>query len=297
MKKLMIGSGIASIAILGFGILFKYLYLPGSAVLIAGGILVLSFVFLPLYFTLKIKEEKQFREKVLVGFTSLVCICVSLSILFKVMHWPGANNLGLIGLFLLLLGFLPVYIVTGIRQADNKVNTIVTSVLILAGCGLFLTLTRSPKATAIQRGLISGNLNRSEMILQGELKLVPQLHHSSTIAAQLVQACEKLKGAIVLEETGCPKLIVDNGCKAVPFTEGPLSDFTNANPDFYNDMQALVKLIEDYNQTLKHQSQTTIPVSSMMSIPQHESLSGAVMYFIQVEMLVLQNERMLLASQ
>jgi hypothetical protein len=135
MKKLMILSGMLSIAILGLGVMFKYLYFPGAAALITTGILLLSFVFLPLYFTLKAKEEKQIRDKILIGLTSLVCISISLATLFKVMHWPGANGLGLASIGVLLLLFLPIYVITGIRNPDTKVSTTISSVLILAGCG------------------------------------------------------------------------------------------------------------------------------------------------------------------
>jgi hypothetical protein len=293
MKKLMIGSGILSIAILGAGILFKYMYLPGAAALISSGILLLSLVFLPLYFTLKMKEEKQVREKILIGLTSLVCISVSLSILFKVMHWPGANVLGLAALFTLLLVFLPVYFVTGIRNADTKVNTILSSVLILAGCGLFLTLTRSPKGTEIQEQAITSQLVRSEVILQSELNLLRRMKQADTLSAgfQLTRRCEDLKTKIVLSETGCSSLVNDNNCKATLLHDGSLNSRVFGDNELQQQQHELNELITRYNQSTRIGHQRQIPIQEIRS----ESISGMIQYLIQIEMFVLQNERELIA--
>jgi hypothetical protein len=294
MKKLMIVSGVGSVAVLAFGIILKYLYSPGATVMICGGILMLSLVFLPLYFTLKIKEEKQGRDKILIGLTSLVCISISLAILFKVMHWPGANALGLTSLFTLLLGFLPVYFITGIRNPDNKVNTIVSSVLIIAGCGLFLTLTRSPKGTEIQQQALTNQLVRSEMILQSELKLLHKFktEDSSALGFRLTRLCEELKREIVLNETGCPSLIADQGCKAVLIRDGSLNHEVLGNPKLMKQQDELNNLIKQYNQAIVSGGQSQIPVQPIMT----ESVSGTIQYLIQIEMFVLQNERQLLAS-
>lgn len=294
MKKLMIGTGIVSIAFLGLGVLFKYLYLPGASFLISGGILMLSLLFLPLYFTLKIKEEKQVRDKILIGITSLVCISISLAILFKVMHWPGANVLGLAGLFTLLLGFLPVYFITGIRNPDTKVNTIVSSVLIMAGCGLFLTLTRSPKGTEIQEQAITCQLVRSEEILQSELSLLRRMKPEDSLSSgvKLIRMCEDLKTQVVRNETGCSSLIGDNSCKASLIHDGPMNHNVFGNTGLQQQQDQLNELITQYNQTIFMGKQRQIPIREIKS----ETISGMIQYMIQIEMFVLQNERELIAA-
>lgn len=143
MKKIMITSGIFSVAFLSIGLIFKFNQLPGTALLISIGILSASLVFLPLLFILKIREKRETKEKALLGIGLIAAVSLSLSTIFKVMHWPGANFLGLLFICTLLLVFLPVYFFTGIKNPETKLNTIVSSILIIIGGGLFLTLVNA----------------------------------------------------------------------------------------------------------------------------------------------------------
>ena len=137
MKKIMILSGTFSAVALSIGIILKYMHQPGASLLITLGIGAASLLFLPVMFMLKIKEQQKTRDKILLGLGSLSAITIALGILFKIMHWPYANMLGLASPIVLGCVYLPLYFFTGIRHAETKVNTIVTSVLIILGCGLF----------------------------------------------------------------------------------------------------------------------------------------------------------------
>jgi hypothetical protein len=293
MKKIMIISGILSASILGLGILFKFLYFPGTAFLISVGILMLSLVFLPLYFTLKAKEEKQTREKILIALTSLVCISISLATLFKVMYWPGANALGITAVGILGLLFLPVYFISGIRNPENKVNTILSSVLIIAGCGLFLTLARSPKGTERHQKSITEQLIRSEMILKSESEMLGKVKSVDTnlAAFQLTQFVENLKSALVLQTTGCPQLTHDNSCNASLVSDEPMNPNVFGNNALLSQEQRLSELIVLYNQSLQ-KGQHSLPQQTFRT----ESVASVILYLIQLQTFVLQNERALLAS-
>ena len=63
MKKVMLTSGIISAVLLTMGIVLKFLHAPGASFGIVIGITLLSFVFLPLMFTLKIKEKTHSKDK------------------------------------------------------------------------------------------------------------------------------------------------------------------------------------------------------------------------------------------
>jgi hypothetical protein len=300
MKKLMIGNGIVSAILLSFGILFKFNYWPGASFLLLSGITSLSFIFLPLYFTLKIKEEKQTRDKVLIGLSSLVCISICSSILFKIMHWPGANELGLGAVGIMVLLFLPIYFITGIRNPENKVNTVVSSVLIIAGCGLFLTLARSPKATQFYQQSITNQLVRSELILQNELQMVKRLNatdssYSHSLSKQITQLCEDMKASIVLAETGCNSLTSDNNCKANLLMDGSVRHYFAGEESLFPKLNELRLLVEQYNESLGSGKQK-IPVQSVFNPANDESIATTLLYFMQIEMFVLQNESELIAS-
>lgn len=302
MKKLMIGSGIFSAVVFSFGILFKFNHWPGASALISVGILSLSFIFLPLYFTLKIQEKKETKDKILAGLTSLVCIGMSLSVLFKVMHWPYANTLGMGSLVVLALVFLPVYFITGIRNPDTKVNTILSSVLIIGGCGLFLTLVSSPKATQYRNEVITSTLMRSEMIMQSELRMLNQLQKRDSgsinpVAKEITALCESMKSEIVLKETGSPELTGDNGCKAGSIDDGLIETYFMGEHSLQPQYDALKQKITEYNQQLDKQHQHPIPEETIAMNRNATTVPGYLHSLIQTEMFVLQNERELLAAQ
>lgn len=143
MKKTMIVSGTFSAAAMSIGIFFKFMHWPGASALIILGIAVSSLVFLPLLFTLKAKEKQNIKDKITLAIATLAGALISLAILFKVMHWPGANLMGTIFVGLMILVYIPVYFFSGIKNPDLKVNTIVTTIIMIMGCGLFLTLVNS----------------------------------------------------------------------------------------------------------------------------------------------------------
>lgn len=302
MKKLMIGSGIFSAVVFSCGILFKFNHWPGASALIAGGILSLSFIFLPLYFTLKIQEKKETKDKVLTGLTSLVCIGMSLSVLFKVMHWPYANALGMGALMILALLFLPVYFVTGIRNPDTKMNTILSSVLIIGGCGLFLTLVSSPKAIQMKQEVITSDLMRSDMILQSELRMLDHMQKKDSasvnaLAKEIIGLCESMKSEIVFRETGSPALTGDNGCKAGSIHDALVIPYFEGEQSLQPRLDLLKAKIQEYNRQSDQHKQQPVPEETFEMNRNGTTVPGYLNGLIQTEMFVLQNERELLATQ
>ena len=141
MKKVMLNTGIFSAFTFIIGAVFKMMHWPGAGVLLLLPIAIISLVFLPLLFLIKSKETKEKREKTTLGVGVIFGIVLSLSGLFKVMHWPGANAMWLTALAILFLLFLPMHFFGGIRNPETKTNTIISSILILMAGGLFFTLT------------------------------------------------------------------------------------------------------------------------------------------------------------
>lgn len=146
MKKIMLWSGTLSVITLTTGIWFKYMHWPGATLFVITGILTGSLIFLPLIFTLKAKEKQNRKDKLIMGITALGVILVSLSFLFKVMHWPYSVELVYASAILMLLIFLPIYFLSGIRRAETKLNTITNSMLIIMIYGLLFMMIRTPSA-------------------------------------------------------------------------------------------------------------------------------------------------------
>lgn len=147
MKNTMIRSGSFATFLLVLGLVFKFMHWPGASAMLVLSILIFSLLFLPLVFILKAKETTTSTVKWSSGIGIAAGMSISLGILFKVMHWPFANMLVICALLAIVFLFLPLYFFTGFRNPDTKVNTIVTTIVIVVGCGMLITLVRSPRAT------------------------------------------------------------------------------------------------------------------------------------------------------
>lgn len=141
MKRTMNTVGIiASIGIV-LGAIFKFQHWPGAAILLILGVGLISFVFLPIMLTLKLRETTEKRNKAIIIIGCIVSILFALATVFKIQHWPYGNVLMGTALLGLLFVFVPIYLFTGLRNPENKVNTIVTTILIIAGSGLIMSLS------------------------------------------------------------------------------------------------------------------------------------------------------------
>lgn len=140
MKKAMITSGAISAVLLLTGSFLKLMHWPGAGILLFTGIVVLSFIFLPLLFILKMKEAKATRDKVILTLGVVIGILYFIGPLFKVMHWPGANVLMFTTVVLMFFLFIPVYFFTGIRNPETKINTIVSTILLVGVVSMQFTL-------------------------------------------------------------------------------------------------------------------------------------------------------------
>lgn len=304
MKKIMLTSGAFSAIVLSFGILFKFMHWPGAAFLLVAGIVLFSLLFLPLLFTLKMKEKAQTPNAFILGTGTLSAICISLSILFKLMHWPGGNILGVSAIGVMLLLFLPVYFFTGIRNAETKMNSIITAILIVAGSGLLMSLVRSPGNSMKINKMNTSYFLRNELLLQNEqkqvaslLKIKPANLETATQSQQINALCQELKTYILESETGHKTLPADLNNENNLITDGWVRNYFTDDLPAAKKLQNLKELAEKYNQT--HASNAgfqPIPVEASVLDKSEERTLAALNNFTQIQMLVLQNQREMLAA-
>lgn len=301
MKKAMIISGSLSALLLTVGIFFKFMHWPGASANLVCGITMFSLVFLPLVFLLKVRENSVLRDRIIYALSTLSGMLFSMAILFKIMYWPGANVMGVSVVVLMGCVFLPIYFVSGIRNAETKMNTIVTSVLVVAGCGLFLSLVRIPAKTHQQHVMDTQNYVRTQQILETEQR---QLQHDNKAAEYTVAnskaintLCEELKAYLIRKETGQP---------AIPYnfnTETTLLKETWANVYFDEGTKAagnLLKLrkgVAAYNKTVTHtKGLTPIPTEGTVLADENVRVTNMLNDLIQIQMVLVQNEREQLAT-
>lgn len=298
MKKVMIGSGAFSVALLTTGIFFKFMHWPGAAAILLFGVLLLSFIFLPSMFTLRVKEQQENRDKVVAGIGTLAAMLIAIGILFKIMHWPGATILCTLALGIMIVLFIPVYFFSGIRNPQTKVNTIVSSVLMIAGCSLILVLIRSPHGTKMQYISDTDYFLRNEQIVKTEARQLAQIEKrnangSFNQGGEITKICSELKAFLLKRETGFESIGSDFESKEAWISDTMVSDYFGNAPDEEQKRSSLKKLILDYNAKGKTANLQAIPMASSL-FGNDGRIRTALNDLIQIQMVVLQNQRELL---
>lgn len=265
MKKIMIYSGTFSAAALIFGILFKFMHWPGAAMLIILGIGISSLIFLPLLFTLKLKEQQTISDKIALALITSSGILLCLSVLFKVMHWPGANMMGVAFIVILGLLFLPLNFYSGIRKPERKVNNITTSILIIIFCGLWLTLIRTPQATRFQNIDSTYTLYREQQLLDQAMKDLQKLQNDSSakdvvLSKQILNLCTSIKTMIIIDEIGLEKISEDFESKNIFIAPRDMVNLIETNSEINLKIANLYKLVEQYNHQFATSRKNLLPV-------------------------------------
>jgi len=120
MKNVMKTTGIIGPALIGLGSLFKILHLPGAGIILTLGFLVLCLIFLPASASVLYKESKDRYSKSLFITGFLAAFLFSVGILWKIQHWPGAGIMLLVGDVIGILVFVPVLLISRIKESDDK---------------------------------------------------------------------------------------------------------------------------------------------------------------------------------
>ena len=259
---------------------------------------------------LKVKEKQQTRDRLVIGLGSLAGIAISMGILFKLMHWPYANMLVFSAVMLMLFVFLPVFYFTGIRNPETKVNTMVTSVLLIIGCGLFMALIRTPRATLIAKTSDTQEFLRTEKMIATEKSMLTTLQKTDSLVPvinsggqELVAQCELLKMFLIEQES-----VRADAMAALQNREVTLEDHSFSEHPFGSDSvnikkyQNMVESLNNYNTSLASQKLALTSIDTESTFVQfiaefsynQVTLKGILNQLSQIQMQVLQNEEAIL---
>ena len=307
MKKVMIFSGLFSAAVFIMGIVLKFMHAPGASFGIVVGITTMSLIFLPLMFLLKAKEQQKSKDKLLMGLGTLSAILMSLSILFLVMHWPGALYLGYATVGILGLLFLPIYVTNGIRRPETKVNTIVTSVMLVGVCCLWLTLVVSPAGDKLNLIKETNLFVRNQQIVQTEQNQLERSIKGDSLALtslvmsrKINKACEEMKAYILERSTGQSSIDADFMAKGTLIKNKWMAGYFAEGSDAKNKLEWLKNMVVEYNKANNNSTDHyfhKIPVTQTILDMSEEKVIGALNSLTQIQMRVLQNERELVAMK
>jgi hypothetical protein len=227
MKKAMIRTGIFSVITIIWGSLNKLMHWPGAAPMLILGIGSLALIFIPLMFILKTKDESNKRDKLILALASLIGICLCLATLFTVMHWPSPTNgfFWFAAISISAFVLIPVYFFTGIRNPDTKLNTIVTTIVLIGATGLQFTMMNV-------RPALKQTQIKMYTYLQGEelLKKMQKTQGAENkLADEINLTAEKIKQMVIEDNFGGHPIPSD--IKNLIIEEGGLGmNFENNGP-------------------------------------------------------------------
>jgi hypothetical protein len=154
MKKAMIISGACSAAGFIGGSISKIMLFRITDFLLFLGFASFVLLFLPLVFFVLIKELKSKKNLIIYSSGTLSLMLYFICMLMKCLDWPSSNmhpgleNFNNVWLIMWLTGlaigsfvFIPSYLMAGIRKPETKINSIITSILLVAFIGVQFRLT------------------------------------------------------------------------------------------------------------------------------------------------------------
>lgn len=293
MKKTMMASGALSVGILTAGIIFKFLHLPGAAMMLVLGIFILSFIFLPLTFLLRVGEKQEKSQKAISVVGGVCAMLISLGVLFKIMHWPGANMMCSLSLLMMIFIFIPVYFFTGFRNPATKVNTIVSSIMMFTGCILVLTLIRAPHATRKEYVEQTRAFVINDQTVKNEKRLADAVAEKDPQSEDIYQSCETLKAFLVKSETGSEHIGNDFENGDALIGESWANEYFANAPSEMKKLDELKTKIDRYNQS--EGSAFRKIDTNVFHLEQR--VQSMLISLNQIQLTVLQNRRELVAMK
>lgn len=140
MKKLTYFLGLAAAILLLFGAVSKYMHWPGAGIELTLGLLVIILGFLPLYFIVTYREQTE-KKNIIYPITGYITIAVLLiGAVFKIQHWPAAGTVTNIGLAILIIGFVPLYIVNAFQKVKKKRISLAYIIMLLVGVAITILM-------------------------------------------------------------------------------------------------------------------------------------------------------------
>ncbi|MDF1575088.1 MAG: hypothetical protein P1P86_07855 [Bacteroidales bacterium] len=179
--------GLSSAILTIVGSLFKRMHWPGAGILITVGMLLIVFVFLPLYFITNHKEQLEKKNPVyaIVGYLTIALLLAGAT--FKIMHWPGAGWLIYASIGFLLIGFVPLYVVNVFQRSGSEKVKLPYIVMLLVGIACVMLMgnvNMGKELMDIYQNEALANEQRVEDV-QEETAVLLELARDSTRADQL----------------------------------------------------------------------------------------------------------------
>jgi hypothetical protein len=296
MKTAMIRTGIVSVTLVIFGSLFKFMHWPGASVLLVLGIASLSIIFLPLLFLLKTRESNNTREKVVLGLSTLIGSLLCIATLFTIMHWSVGNGvlwLSAIGISAFLL--IPIYFFTGTRNPDTRLNTIVTTIILISATGLLFAMVNL-RPSQKQLLIKTYTYVQNEELLK---KMQKSVKSNTELAADINNTVEQMKCLIIQNTIGMTNIPTDFEEKNIIVEDQNLGGgFYKADEKGAILFSHLKEAVAKYNTTVLDKEEDKIPMDRLQADKIGSYNNYLVLnYLVQIQMYLATNENKMTACK
>jgi hypothetical protein len=185
--------------------------------------------------------------------------------------------------------FLPLYFFTGIRNPINKENVIVNSLIIIMGCGLFLTLVRTNQVTKIVQADRTRDYVQQEQLLAHERALtnIDSAKVLGEEAKAINQLCEDIKKKLIKFDTGLEIIPSTADENKILLTESFATDFIGSGTEMSNEVDKLRASLTEYNQKLKP---GMLPLADNLNSKELRTVT-ALEGLVRIQLSLLQNSR------
>jgi hypothetical protein len=164
MKRTLKITGLISVLMIIAGSILKAMHLPGAGIFLVFGFAIFSLIFIPLNIVMKLRDDKNKTNKLVMSLGLFLTLTGTLGLLFKVMHWPWANFLFMGSVALFGLVFIPAYFFTRFRNPELKFNTTINTVFMIAAAGMLFGLINLKPSINIEESVESMDIYQSENI-------------------------------------------------------------------------------------------------------------------------------------
>ncbi len=221
MKKSIYILGIIILCILLVASISKVSHLPGANPLILGGLGGIALIFLPIAYSRLLKSTDDKLLKFVYSAALVSFLIDFIGAAFKILHWPGAGILLIIGVPLPFILFLPAYIKYHNKRKLNADINFFTIVLFMIYLGVFSSLL----AMDVSRNVLDSYAHAANNLAETNQYLASNTTRNKQ-ANELIEQLETLK----------QKLITIGNAK-----KGILSE-TNSSIDYQSISQKNIKI-------------------------------------------------------
>jgi hypothetical protein len=162
MKNKLYYLGLASIIIITTGAIFKIMHWPTAGIMLTVGMTILIFAFLPSALISSFKSENIKKYKLLYILIGIVFMIDLAAALFKIMHWPGAGIMILIGTPLPFIIVLPAYLLTVGKETEINYRNFLAILFFFA----YFAAISALLSLGVSKGLIDHYINSAITIEQ-----------------------------------------------------------------------------------------------------------------------------------